>query len=33
MLASLTFDLFEDDYVLLRPWSADHLAAVWSGPG
>lgn len=34
---SLHFDLFQDDYVLLRPWSPDHLVGVltgpWFGPG
>ena len=34
---SLRFDLFQDDYFLLRPWSPDHLTSVvtgpWFGPG
>ena len=29
---SLQFDLFEDDYFLLRPWPPDHLDQVWRGP-
>jgi hypothetical protein len=29
---SLQFDLFEDDYFLLRPWTPEHLEQVWRGP-
>lgn len=29
---SLQFDLFEDDYFLLRPWPPEHLDQVWTGP-
>jgi hypothetical protein len=29
---TLRFDLFEDDYFLLRPWSPEHLANVLTGP-
>jgi len=29
---SLTFDLFDDDYLLLRPWPPEHLVGVLTGP-
>lgn len=29
---SLSFGLYDDDYVLLRPWSTRHLLAVLTGP-